>query len=120
MRLVDRYGNSINDNNQVTLWTGSYNSKLQSITLSDNIFNYDVLLFNDEQTGMYYTIALVVMKGQSIQRTSGINSNGGTITIALDKCSTTSNVVELHTEYFAMGSTSGGNVKIQKIIGITL
>lgn len=43
--LVDRYGNSITDNQQVTLWTGRTNAYSGNMTLSDSVSNYATLYF---------------------------------------------------------------------------
>lgn len=44
-RLTDRYGNSITNNQQVTLWTGSTNAYGGNMTLSDSVSNYTTLYF---------------------------------------------------------------------------
>lgn len=59
--LVDRYGNSIADNQQVTLWTGNTNSYSGSMTLSDDVSNYITLYFVCDA----YIIEVPILSGES-------------------------------------------------------
>lgn len=59
--LVDRYGNYITDNQQVTLWTGSTNAYGGNITLSDDVSNYSTLFFICDA----YFIEVPILSGES-------------------------------------------------------
>ena len=60
-RLVDRNGNSITNNQQVTLWTGNTNAYGGNMTLSDDVSNYSTLYFVCD----HYIFEVPVLNGQS-------------------------------------------------------
>lgn len=117
--LVDRFGNPITDNQQVTLWTGTYDNTQQDITLSDNIYNYSHLMFirlPDSTDGTTCTVE--VLENETMLHGSAVAANCRLMRMVITNMSKSSNVINVAgSNYFSVNEKQE-NLKFEKVIGI--
>jgi hypothetical protein len=118
-RLTDRYGNPITDNQQVILWTGTYDNTQQNITLSDNIYNYSRLLFirlPDSTDGT--TCQVDVLEGETMLHGSTVAGNCRLMRMVITNMSKSNNVINIAGSNYYSVNEKQENLKFEKVIGI--
>lgn len=106
-RLTDRYGNPITDNQQATLWEGSFNNYGGTLTLKDNIYNYSLLIFVYEDSGSPFSAYVQVLEGESMLCGCGV-MDYRVENIRLSQLSKSSNSIRIDGAVWANQSNNGG------------
>ena len=115
-RLTDRYGDPITDNQQVTLWEGSFNNYGGTLTLNDNIYNYSLLIFFYEDSECPFSAYVQVLEGESMLCGCGV-MDYRVENIRLSQLSKSSNSIRIDGAVWVNQSNNGG-ARFTKVIGI--
>lgn len=116
MQLIDRYGNSITDNQQVTLWEGNFNNYGGTITLNDNIYNYSLLIFVYEHSESPFSAYVQILDGESILCGCGV-MDYRVENIRLSQLSKSSNSIRIDGALWVNQNNNGG-ARFTRVIGI--
>lgn len=116
MQLINRYKNPITDNQQVTLWEGSFNNYGGSITLNDNIYNYSQLIFTFVNGTEFMSVPIPVLKNENKLSGCGVLDYRYQ-NINITQMSETSNVIRIDGALWIDKSNNGG-ARFTKVIGI--
>lgn len=119
MQLTDRYGKSITDNQQVTLWEGNFNANSGDITLSDNIYNYSKLIFIRLATDVLgASCSVYILDGESLLHGSAVAGNCRMMRLAISKMSTSKNSIHIDGANYYSINENKETLKFEKVIGI--
>lgn len=116
MQLIDRYRNTITDNQQVTLWEGNFNNYGGTLTLNDNIYNYSLLIFVYENSEYPFSAYVRVIDEVSPLCGCGV-MDYRVENIRLSQLSKSSNSIRIDGALWVNQNNNGG-ARFTKVIGI--